>query len=253
MTSLSEITGRSIFDASASGWTRYEVTIELTSRLCGGAPSDPELVEGWLKRNLGITNEEQIKAWTLRHLSEVHGLDPRNVSDAAIEEAVKEGAIEKRAQVFKRTAQGEPYIEGRHLKAMLKEAVSIAFPQGAHKWGRYANAKGQTVGGKAPRSLAAEKLYVPEAEYVVGEDVSGVDLAVGHISDFRAETGKRSTIGYFEYVAAGARLAWVIEVLDDFLTLDEWARIWTTAERNGLGARRSQGCGQFVVVGWESA
>ena len=35
------------------------------------------------------------------------------------------------------------------------------------------------------------------------------------------------------------------------VTAKEWAAIWLTAEKNGIGASRSQGFGTFKVVAWD--
>lgn len=246
MTSIAT-TQTSVF-ASQGDWTTYEADLHFTGKLVGGSPSDPKLVEGWLGKNLGITDEDSIKTYTRKHLTEVQGLDPGAMSEEAIDMALADAANEKKAQVFKRTPDGLPYIEGRHLKAMLKEATSIAYPRGEHKFGAYRNTKGVTTGGKEPRSYIAERIFVPEQPVVVGLDIDGVELAVGHIKDWRGET--RSTIGYFEYVE-NAEITVAVTVLDDCLSSEQWARIWTVAEHNGLGARRSQGAGQFIVTRWE--
>jgi len=232
-------------------FAHYQATLEFTGRLSGGAPSDPKLVEGWLAKNLGISDEEQLRRWTMQHLAETQGIDPTQASDEMIEAAIAENASEKKAQVFKRDSQGHPYIEPRHVKAMLKEATNIAYPSGATKWGQYASRakarQGEAVGGKAPVSYIAERVFVIDEPIPVGDEIDGVELAVGHIRDFRGET--RSTIGYFEYVDQPT-ITVEVKALDDCLTAEQWARIWTVAEANGLGARRSQGCGQFVVTNW---
>lgn len=236
--------------AGHQDWTAYEATLKFTGRLVGGAPSDPKLVEGWLGKNLGITDADQLAAWTREHLAETKGINPAEATDEDIKEALEENAAEKKAQVFKRTADGFPYIEGRHVKAMIKEATSIAYPRGEHKFGSYRNSKGTITGGKEPRSYVAERVFVPEQPIIVGTDISGVELAIGHINDWKSESGKRSTIGYFEYIE-DAEITLEIKVLDDCLSTEQWARIWTIAEMNGLGARRSQGAGQFVITKWE--
>lgn len=231
----------------------YEAELQFTGRLAGGSPSDPKLVEGWLTKNLGITDEEQLRSWTMKHLAETRGLDPADASLDEIEAAMEENASEKKAQVFKRTLNGEPYVEPRHVKAMIKEASNIAYPAGTMKFGSYASlskaSTGKIVGGKAARDFIAERIFVRDELIVVASEVTGIDLAVGHIKDNR--TGeKRSTIGYFEYVEKPS-ITVALRVLDDCLTPEQWARIWTVAEANGLGARRSQGSGQFIVTSWE--
>lgn len=233
---------------SGDAWTYYQAQLSFTGKLYGGSPFDPQLVEGWLKKNLGIDDAEQLRTWTLQHLAETQGLDPTTATDAEIEKAIAENAIEKKAQGFKRTPDtNEPYIEGRHLKAMLKEATSIGFPQGEHKWGQYKNTTGKLVGGKSPLSTVAERVWVPEEPIVVAKDTDDFEFAVGHIDDWK---GRRSTIGYFEYCVKPT-LDVTVGVLDDFLTFEQWTRIWEVAEKNGLGARRSQGGGQFLVIKWD--
>lgn len=248
MATQESTTPQSVF--SGDVWTTYNVQLAFTGRLYGGSPFDPDLVEGWLKSKLGITDEEELRVWTRKHLAETQGLDPSDVNDEAISKAIEENALEKKAQGFKRIpGSNEPYIEGRHVKAMIKEATNIAFPQGEHKWGRYANAAGKTVGGKSPLSYVAERVWVPEQPIVVARETDGFEFAVGHIEDFR---GRRSTIGYFEYCEKPT-FGFEVRSLDDCLTHEQWARIWQVAEGNGLGARRSQGGGQFAVTAWDRA
>ena len=248
MATIESTTPTSVFPAS-DHWTTYEATLQFTGRIVGGAPSDPKLVEGWLGKNLGLTDEDQIKQYTRKHLMEVQGLDPDTMTEDAITAALEDAASEKKAQVFKRTVDGgKPYIESRQVKAMLKEATSIAYPRGEHKFGSYKNTKGATTGGKEPRSFVAERVSVPEVPVVLADDVDGVELAVGHIKDWRGET--RSTLGYFEFIE-NPTVTVQVQVLDDCLSAEQWSRIWTCAERQGLGARRSQGAGQFVVTAWE--
>lgn len=242
-----EIVPSSVF--SGDNWKSYEAELTFSGKLYGGSPFDPKLVEGWLGKNLGITDEEQLKAWTLKHLAETQGLDPTTATDAEIEKAIQENAIEKKAQGFKRlSSSNNPYIEGRHVKSMLKECTNIAYPQGEHKWMRYKNTKGVEVGGKSPLSVVSERVWVPEQPIIVADDADGFEFAVGHIEDWK---GRRSTIGYFEYCERPV-IRFEVRVLDDFLKHEQWSRIWQIAEGNGLGARRSQGGGQFAVTRWAS-
>ena len=43
----------------------------------------------------------------------------------------------------------------------------------------------------------------------------------------------------------------VADKSDYEFTDDEWAALWLTAERQGLGASRSQGFGRFTVTQWD--
>jgi len=245
------VTPTSVFtDEAQDNWATYRVTIEFTGRLIGGAPSDPQLVEGWMARNLGIKEPEQLQRWTQKHLAEVQGINPAEATMDEIEKALAEGAIEKKAQVFKRTPDGQPYIEGRQIKAGIKEWTNIAFPYPT-KWGQKRNTKDNLVGGKTPVDFVAERVWVPEQPIIVAEDTDGIDLAVGHPRDPR--TGqKRANLTYHEYVIQ-PEISLEIQVLDDCIEQEQWARIWVTGERNGIGARRSQGAGQFVVTEWRKS
>lgn len=243
---IPQVTPASVF--AGADWHTYEAELTFTGKLFGGSPFDPQLVEGWLKKNLGISTEEQLRQWTLEHLAETQGLDPTKATDEEIERAIAENAIEKKAQGFKRLpGNNKPYVEGRTLKAMIKEATSIAYPIGEHKWGQYKNTTGKWVGGKAPVAVVAERVSIQSQPFVVANDTDGFEFAVGHIEDWK---GTRSTIGYFEYVEQPV-ITLPVQVLDDFISEEQWARIWPVAERNGLGARRSQGGGQFLVTRWE--
>ena len=244
---ITEHIPHSVFSADA--WTEYRARLEFTGKIVGGSPSDPKLIEGWYQSKLGITDEEQKKAFVRKQLAEVHGLDPGEATDADILKAVEEGTIEQKAQVFKRTPDGQPYMEGRQIKAMIKEATNIVAPY-PEKWGRVRKEKGGFSAGKTPMNFIAERVWVPERPYVIADDSDGFELAVGHVPD--GFGGTRSTIGYFEYVIRPV-LEFSLEVLDDCITSEQWARIFSAAERQGLGARRSQGAGQFVVTSWEKS
>ena len=239
----------SVFNTAT--WAVYHAELSFTGQLIGGAPSDPKLVEGHLGRKLGITDEDAVRNAVRTHLAEIHGIDPSTATDADIAAALEGVAEDTKAQVFKRLPGGHPYIEGRQVKAAIKEAVAITYPRGEHKWGSYRNRKGVVTGVRDPRAFIAERVFVDDDPIVVGtNDNVRVELAVGHIKDWKGET--RSTLGYFECVDSPV-ITFTVRSLDDCVEPDQWARIWTLAEHNGLGARRSQGAGQFKVTRWDHA
>lgn len=227
----------------------FQATIRLNDRIVGGQPKDPKLVEGWLGKNMGLEGEE-LRARVLQHLGEM-GVDvPVDADYGEIQTALAGAAGEIKTQGFKRTSENKPYIEARHLKAALKESTSIVFPRGEHKFGSYRNKSGSEVGGKDPRAFVAERVFVKPEVIVVADEISGLELAIGHIADWKAEGGSRSTIGYFEYVEQ-PEIEFLVEARKDCLTAEQWGKIWAHAELNGLGAMRSQGYGQFAVTKWE--
>lgn len=227
----------------------FRATIRLNDRLIGGQPKDPKLVEGWLAKNMGLEDDE-LRARVTQHLTEM-GVEVEGLTYDEMRTALAEAAGEIKTQGFKRTSEGHPYIEARHLKAALKESTSIVFPRGEHKFGTYRNRSGTEVGGKDPKAYVAERVFVKPEVIVVGEEISGVELAIGHIADWKAESGSRATIGYFEYVEQ-PEIEFMVEARKDSLSAEQWGKIWAHAELNGLGAMRSQGYGQFIVTKWEA-
>ena len=113
---------------------RYAGTIHVDT-LVGGIPSDPHVAEGWLRTKFGETTDSTIQRMVAETMVE-RGITAR--------EALDEVNKLKHLNGFKRDEEtGELYIEGRQLKANLKEAASVAQnagklkPTGGAKgWGR---------------------------------------------------------------------------------------------------------------------
>lgn len=211
---------------------RFEATLQVR-RLCGGIPSDPRVVEGWLRANLGATNEQLLQEQVAQVMVE------RGVS---AQEAQEEVAAASKLVGFKRDLERGLYVEGRQVKSAFKEWGNIRWPF-PHKWGRYANARGNTVGGKATRSFFAEHLFVLEERLYLGvHEPSGVDQRFVH-------TFQGSSIVYSEYVE-DAKVKLTVGT-DHKFTDEEWGLLWSTGELEGLGANRSQGYGTFKVTSWE--
>lgn len=209
------------------------MTIQFHGRLIGGAPKDPKLVQGWMRKNLGITDEVELLERTKTHLVEMGVPTPENATFDDIVSASDHLADELKTQGFKRDIDGRPYIESRQIKAGIKESVNILFA--SQKWG---------ATRKGPKNFVAERVFVTPDVIPVGDDIDGVDLFIGHIKGPR---GPQATIGYAEYVEQ-ATISFTIKVLVESLTPTQWANIWSHMEYNGLGAMRSQGYGQFSVL-----
>jgi hypothetical protein len=247
-----------IFDSIASSlFVTYRARLRFRDRVVGGTPSNPKLIEGWLRAKMGVSQQEEVRSLTQQTLRELglegelfDGEDVRFETLAAASEAI---AKNSNTTMFKRDAAGL-YVESRAVKAMLKEATAILFPgsnKGAgvemngaatvHKWG-------QT--GKAPRSAAAEWIFVNPDHIGLGViEPSGIDLSIGHIN---GPQGARSTLDYYEYVERAA-IEFEVLVLQDRVPAERWPEIWRYAQEMGLGAKRSQGFGRFDVLAWDRA
>jgi hypothetical protein len=90
---------------------RRAVSLKVKNRIVGGTPTEPNLIAGWLKANMAEATEEARASLAATTLAEV----PKRVEE------------ESKAMwtTFKRTAEGQLYIESRQIKAAFKEAANI--------------------------------------------------------------------------------------------------------------------------------
>lgn len=200
---------------------RYDATITV-DRLVGGIPTDPKVAEGWLRTKLG-DKDDLIRDMVAKTMIE-RGIDA--------DEAASEVDQLKHLNGFKRDEDGGLYIEGRQLKACIKEAGNIRWPKA--KWG---------PSNKGTRSFFAEHIFVVEDQLPLGVDVpTGIHQRFVH-------TWRGNGIQYEEYVD---HASFDFTVITDHKFSDsEIAALWITAEQQGIGATRSQGFGRFQVTRWE--
>lgn len=202
---------------------RYEGTL-LVHDLHGGTPTDPKVAEGWLRSKLAA-KDDIIRSLVAQTMLE------RGIEDP--EEALEHVDSLKHLNGFKRDGHGL-YIEGRQLKAGIKEAANIRWPK--RRWG---------PSSKGTRSFFAEHVFVQEERLHLGvESPSGIHQRFVH-------TWRGAGIQYEEYVDE-AKLSFHL-VTDSEFSKDDWAALWLTAEAQGLGSSRSQGFGQYEVVNWRLA
>lgn len=218
------------FDAYADKAWPYRYHVELLiSDLHGGVPRNPDVVRSWLIAKAGYTDEAQLAAEVARIFAE----DPTR-ADADVANAAITTAADRQVNGFKRDADGL-YIEGRQLKACLKEGASVA---------RAVNKLPAKFGAtnKGVLSFIAEHVVVPEDRLHLGRQEHD-DLHTRFVATWR---GTGITV---EEVVHDVKIS--ATVLSDYLfTAEQWAMIWLTAERQGLGASRSQGFGVFTVTDW---
>lgn len=230
----------------------------LVHRLVGGIPSDPTVAKGWLKARL--TNDDD--KLLMDAVAEV--MTERGVPlDQAVDEFIKMKHLSgfKRERCPECPPSGGPcesgthglYIEGRQVKACLKEAANIRWPypfvwsfmSGLRKAGGE-DSRGQGR-GKTSESFFAEYVQVTEDHLDLG-----VTAASGINQSFikKLDRGRPTTALQYEEYADDVKLAFTVESAYDF-TEEQWAMVWLTAEQQGVGASRSQGYGRFEVTRWE--
>ena len=205
---------------------RFSATLHLHT-IAGGTPTDPKVAEGWLRTKLG-TGDDLIRAQVAEVMAE-RGLDA--------EEAAAVVDSNRHLNGFKRDPEHGLYIEGRQIKAAIKEAASVA--GAAEKiplksWGKT---------NKGLLGFIAEHVGVVEDRVYLGvHEPTGVNQRFVH-------TFRGSGIQYEEYVE-DADITFTVIADWDF-TPEQWAMIWLTGEQQGVGATRSQGFGRYVVTKWE--
>lgn len=217
----------------------YRFNVELSlANIVGGTPSDPKVAEGWLRSKLTET-DERIQEMVAQVMEE------RKVTER---EAVTIVNNLKNLNGFRRTSNGTLFVEGRQVKAMLKEATSIAVSVG----------KIQMTGWGATKKWLTK--FLPEHVFVIDttiplwqHDENDNLVPVKEPTDIHQQfvhTFRGSAIQYQEFVDDAVIKFTVIS--DHNFTTRDWKMIWTTAEKNGLGASRSQGYGTFQVTKWET-
>lgn len=211
-------------------------------RIAGGVPSNPRVIEGWIKTTLGAENGDLLR----KQVSETQ--QERGVSE---EEAVDEVASKANLNGFKRLrctqcppgklcrdGQHELFIEGRQMKAAIKEAALVAAGAGklpVKGWGKTA---------KGLKGFVAEHIQVDEDRLPLGVyEPSG-------IAQRFVQSRFGPSISYEEYVDE-VELTFTVQT-DWPFTEEQWAMLWLTGEQQGIGATRSQGYGRYVLKSWES-
>lgn len=232
------IFGNTLFD-------EFEGTLQFRNWVMGGIPKDPNIVEGWLRTKWKENaSDEDIKVAVLRTLRE-QGIEVEDGADYdEVLAAAKKVANTRNTNGFKRDERGL-YLEGRCLKAAIKESVNILWAaerMGPTKKGAKAYWAERVYPATDPQTgLANLYLGVPEP--------SGVHLFIGHTS---GPQGRQSNLTYHEYVEQ-ATMHFTVRVMKDSIPDAMWPRLWQHMEENGLGALRSQEYGKFDVLKWERA
>ena len=234
------MSAESIFGADAAKvMTTYEVELRMRGVIVGGIPSDPSVIESWLRARMELSDP---------HLSEllsaiVQARDVPMTADEKVKELASSGAVSVNGFIRDQST-GELMLEGRNIKAALKEWANSAFPGVVWPGREVVTKRGGSSYRKGLKSTLAEWVNVPELAIGLGvKEPTRVEERVKHVSTAQ---GPRSAINRVEVVDKPT-LSFHIRVLDDFLPQDAWARIWELGEQIGLGADRARGDGTFVL------
>lgn len=228
-----------ITTVTASAFDRYRAQAfpyQFRARLhlhtiAGGTPTDPKVAEGFIRTKLGETDEEAIRSMVAEIMVQ---------REATMEEAAKIANDMKNLCGFKKDADGL-YIEGRQVKAAIKEAAMVAVAADKVKQ------QGWGVTNKYLRGFLAEHVFVLEERIHLG-----VTEPTRINQSFLHKVGASGPIDAIQLneIVEHADIEFTVTSDHEFSEKD-WAMIWLTGERQGLGAARSQGFGLYTVTAWE--
>lgn len=238
-----------IFGKAAAGiFTRYAVELTFKHLVVGGIPSDRSVIEGWIRSRMEL-NDAAITELVEKTAQERGVMSP----DEAVE-IVLDSDLAPSVNGFKRNENGELCLEGRTVKAALKEWSNSSYPgtafPGKSKIAAQVNKKGEESSPvrKGLMNYLAETVIVEEVLIGLGvKEPSWVEERIKHVM---TPQGPRSSLNRVE-VVEGASIAFTVKVRDDFLPQEAWARIWSSGEAIGLGSDRGRSDGQFNLTRWE--
>ena len=225
-------------------WHLYEAKIAIRNRIVGGIPMAPKLIEGWLAASMPDVAAEERKK-----LAEATAAELPEITEEAA------GAM---WTTFKRNDDGL-YIEGRQIKAAIKEASNVlrallTADEGAGKKKKDGAAAGTKEKSRYTnlRSRVAERVFVVE-DVVALCDGNGARIREPSGTEERAihvmtAAGPRNALKRVDYVVA-PHLSFTLRVLRDGVVDEPLLRVlFDYMGENGLGADRSQGNGTFQLV-----
>lgn len=232
----------------ASTWNpfvEYEVTLNLKT-IAGGVPKHKDLIEGWIN----ATNKEK---------SDEERQKLVNATLADLPDVSEEK--EAKSWVGFKQDGGGLFIEGRQVKAMLKESANIikaVIPRKRKPDKKKKGKDGQeTVETDNARGITNLKSKVAEKVFVVqdkiylskegGKSVMKADELEERPIHVMTPQGPRSSIKRTDLVH-DAEISFTVRLFDDG-TIPEISlfAILSYAQHSGLGADRSQGMGTFKV------
>lgn len=209
----------------------FDVTLQFTSECRGGTPSDEHKAAGWLRSKL-TDNDDAIPALVAKTMLE------RGIT---AEQAVEDAATLKLLNGFKRY-NGALCLEGRHVKAMVKEAAVVALSAN-----KIVN-RGWGATKKSLRPFLAEHLHVNEIYLPLKVNGQTITEPSGIAQKF-VHTFNGDSISLEEFVEQ-ATIDFTLKCDWEF-TRRDYAMILLTGGEQGLGSSRSQGWGRFVPTKFE--
>jgi hypothetical protein len=228
------------FDPSVL-YDRYSVHLVTTSKLCGGIPRDPDLLEAFVKAKTGHDDAKTVE------------------QVAALAATAPEVTVEQSWIGFQQDSAGL-FITARNIKAMLRECASVLRIFTTKTGSKQIVQHGFEVvaPGCVAGALEAERIRLCRDNDTVLASLTAPDGYEERAIHVMTAQGPRNALKRSDYVNAGTDLLFDIWVLKTsanekrHIGRDDLVQILTLAQNNGLGADRSQGFGKFNVKSLKS-
>jgi hypothetical protein len=144
--------------------------------------------------------------------------------------------------------KGALYIEGRQIKAALKEGAQVAANAGKIPTGGWGNPDNKTY-KKGLKGWLPEHVFVPDTTVPLYRADGTLVLDPDGILTKFVHTHRGDAIAFEEFVL-GAVVTFMVKT-DVEISREHWGMIWLTSQDQGLGASRSQGYGVYTILEWE--
>lgn len=213
-------------------FVEYHVAIHVDT-VAGGVPKHPNLIKGWIDATNKARSTEEREALVAATKGEIDDLSESKAAKSWVG--------------FKGDDTGL-YLEGRCVKAMLKEAANIV---------KKVVPSRKTPKNKDGRGVARLKSKVGDHVFVIEEKVyferDGVPLKEPSRTEERpihvmTPQGERHSLKRSDYVDDVTMRFTVRRLDDDAVTEKVLYAILAYGQSIGLGADRSQGMGTFKVL-----
>ncbi len=214
-------------------WNFFQVTVQVQNQLRGGTPKNPSIIDAWLRS--AVKDKSRIHMLIDEAKADL-GIDKMTEAEEA---ALVSGLKDSSWNGFRRDPERGLFLSGYKVKAMLKESANILK---------------DAIKITAFKKRVAEHVFVMEERVFLGVDKpDGTDECPIHVM---TRQGPRTSLKRMDYVER-PRLTYHLQVLNLPLKRNtDDAQIWPSAflvpifdcaEKQGQGADRALGYGQFKV------
>jgi hypothetical protein len=214
-------------------WTFYKVQLQFRGVIVGGIPSDKSVIEGWIRARMDLGDA------AITELVEQTVAERGTITPTEAVALVASSELAPSVNGFKRDPiTGELCIEGRIVKAGIKEWTNSAYP--GTKW------PGQSKAGvrKGAMKHVAEIVFIEDDLIGLGvKEPARIEERIKHI---QTPQGPRSTVNRVEVVERPC-IEFTMKVRDDAVLSSMWPRIWAAGEEIGLGSDRARSDGRFYL------